>query len=473
MFEPGEDLLALTPDNYSVGYTGSRLTIQAWDRTRNIVRRVLRVSKTERARLELAVERFGRKEGPLFLVDLAGRYGADATLRSSRLVFREAYRMFLRRQFPEWTLAELTTEADLEHSLSPAFPRAFLRSGQHGWAAIGCPPDGDGASVLAFGLIWLDYLRRREKKVTIGGLAIHVPEGKQRTTALRLPWLNPSAGRFELFAYSEENWVAPVDPRDFGNLDTRLEPRRRSVLSAPGLAEHVAELPGVATVHGRDGRRSFRLHGLEFADEADGQLRFGLAHRHAAGERDLREIERLVAEIARVRSPEADDRAHPLYRQAPEAWLESEVRADPEAIDASLLSEPIYGQTPVFAGGERGVIDLLVVDRAGRLAVLELKASADLHLPLQALDYWLHVRWHLERGEFAQAGYFPGVSLRRDAPRLILVSPSLEFHPTTETLLGFLSPEIDVVRIGLAVEWRRELRTMFRLTGAQRPAPIE
>jgi len=98
-----------------------------------------------------------------------------------------------------------------------------------------------------------------------------------------------------------------------------------------------------------------------------------------------------------------------------------------------------------------------------------LKASADLHLPLQALDYWIRVKWHLDRGEFSKNGYFPGIELRRDPPRLLLVSPSLEFHPTTETLLRYFSPAIEVERIGLAVEWRRGLQVMFRLAGAKSP----
>ena len=133
------------------------------------------------------------------------------------------------------------------------------------------------------------------------------------------------------------------------------------------------------------------------------------------------------------------------------------------------MREPVYGQTPVLAGGERGIIDLLAADRAGRLAVIELKASADLHLPLQALDYWIHVKWHLDRGEFSPAGYFPGIELRPEPPRLLLVSPALEFHPTTEILLSYFPPAVEVERIGLGVEWRKGLRVMFRLRGAERP----
>jgi len=52
---------------------------------------------------------------------------------------------------------------------------------------------------------------------------------------------------------------------------------------------------------------------------------------------------------------------------------------------------------------------------------------------------------------------------------LLLVAPSLEFHPTTETLLSFFSPAIAVERVGVGVEWRKSLQVMFRLTGAERP----
>jgi hypothetical protein len=79
------------------------------------------------------------------------------------------------------------------------------------------------------------------------------------------------------------------------------------------------------------------------------------------------------------------------------------------------------------------------------------------------------VKWHLDRGEFSPNGYFPGVELRPDPPRMLLISPSLEFHPTTETVLGYFSPLIDVERIGVGVEWRKGLEVMFRLTGAERP----
>jgi hypothetical protein len=469
LLEPGEDLLTLTPDNFGLELRGLRLTLEAWDRTRNLARHVTGIKQATPARMELAVERFPRREGQLFLLDLGRRAGADLGRRSGRLVFRERFRLFLRRQFPEWDLAELTAEANLQFSLSPAFPRAFLRHGQHGWAAIACPPEGDAAAMLAFGLIWLTYLRTRQRRLTMEGLALYLPAGRERATALRLLCLDPASARFELFTYSEEDFIAAVDPRDHGNLDTRLDPYRRPAPDRPAAWSALAALPGVERIPRHDGRASLRVRGIEFAEIAGGELFFGLAERRPARAHHAAEIERLVEELARVRSPEAADRGHPLYRQYPEAWLESQARAQIETLDAALLCDPVYGQVPAFAGGERGILDLLAVDRAGRLTVVELKASADLHLPLQALDYWIRVKWHLDRGEFTSHGYFPGMELRPEPPRLLLVSPALEFHPTSEIILRYFAPTISVERIGLAVEWRKGLQVMFRLTGAEPP----
>ena len=467
LLEPGEPLLALGADNFTLQLRSSRLTLQVWDQTRNLVRRVTGVAHEARGRLELAVEQFARREGRLFLVDLARPSSLDFERRSERLVFRERFRQFLTRQFADWTLAEISAEPNLEASLSPSYPRAFLRRGQNGWAAIGAPPESDPAGLLTFGLIWLDHLRRREKRLAVEGLALYVPHGKELTTSLRLPWLNEEVARFELFAYDEHDFAAHVDPCDFGNVDTRLEVCRQP---APlGAFESLLDSPEVERVTRHDGAVSLRVRGVEFALMTENGARFGLAQRSAAGARDLPEMERLARDLAERRSPLAEDREHPLYRRNPEAWLESQVRAQIERVYAPLQQAPVYGQVPAFAGGDRGVLDLLAVERSGRLAVLELKATADLQLPIQALDYWLRVKWHLDRGEFTPNGYFPGIQLRAEPPRLFLVSPALEFHPATETVLSFFAPSIDVERVGVGVEWRKGLQVMFRLSGAERP----
>jgi len=469
LLEPGEELLPLTESNFALDARGARVTLQAWDDRRNLVRRIVDVREESRGRLELVAERFARKLGPLFLIDLARSVNQGWERRGTRLVFRERFRQILLREFPAWKLAELSTEADLEHSLSPAYPRALLKRGVSGLAAIGAAPDAfDPPGILSFGLIWLDYLRRREPRLTIEGLVLCLPVGQERTTCLRLRLLNPNAAHYEVFAYSEHDQAARLDLGDFGNLDTKLDVcRAPSPIHGETLARLMA-IAGVERVDLNDGEIALRVRGIEFARTSGRQILFGLADRRAAPQGSHAEIERLAQELARMRSADQGGRSE-LYLSNPEAWLESQVRANIEAIDASLAPRPIYDQVPDFAGGDRGVIDLLAVSGTGRLAVLELKAFADIHLPLQALDYWMRVNWHLDRGEFSAHGYFPGIQLRQQAPRMLLIAPALEFHPSTESILSYFSPAVEVVRIGLGIHWRSRLEVMFHLRGAARP----
>jgi hypothetical protein len=440
--EPGEEWLAITAENFVLEMRGAGAQLQAWDQRRNLVRRVTAIESQSKGKLVLKVARFGKVPGTLELIDRGRAVRDNLPLRSARLSFREQFRRFLRRQFPAYKLAELTTEADLEHSLSPAYPRALLRQGATAWAAIGvaaeaCHPDG----VLTFGLIWLDYLRQREPSLAIQGLLLYLPARHAKTTCLRLLFLDPAAAQYSAFVFDDEGLEERIDLRDYGNLDTHLEPYRRS-LASPISA------PDVETIDRGDGELSFRVHGVEFARTADGSNRgVGFDAKRARA-------------LSRFRSPEATDRRHPLYLQNPEAWLESQVRSHIQEIDASLLTAPIHGQVPAFAASERGVLDLLAIDNSGRLAVIELKASQDVHLPLQALDYWMRVQWHVERREFQ--GYFPGCRLAHEAPRLLLVSPALDFHPTNERVIRYLSPQIPVERIGVGLEWRKELKVMYR-----------
>jgi hypothetical protein len=240
---------------------------------------------------------------------------------------------------------------------------------------------------------------------------------------------------------------------------------RSGLHEVPAWLSSVQCLPGVETVE-IGGSSSLRLRGLEFARCTRGEVRFGLHTRRLAREQDRPEIEGLAREIGRLRSPEVPVSAGGLASAVPERWLEGCVRAGLTTIDAGLLPEPVYGQAPTLSAGERGVIDLLAAGLDGRLTVVELKASEDVHLPLQALDYWARVKTHLEAGDFERCNYFRGLQISRRAPRLLLVAPALQFHPTTETILRFFSPAIDVERIGVAMNWRVSLKAVFRARGS-------
>lgn len=464
---PGEDPIPITPQTFVLRH-GSAITIECWSDTRNLVRRVRKVLGQKRGFLELEIERFGGRSGTLALVDLADPAHRDAGRRGSRLKYREEFRRSLQRQFPDWRIAELSTEPDLHHTLSPSYPRAFLRKGPTGMAAIGAAQDSlSPAGVLSFGLIWLDYLRHRETRVRVEGLAIFIPVGAEITTCHRVRHLNPQAARFAVFVH-DSGQEDPIDPGDYTNFETHLDACRSAIAESPArVVEWVHQISKISGVERRDrsdGSVSLAVNGLEFARASGDEVLFGLDRKRAGqSQAHLAEIVELAEGLHRMRSARAPDHSNPIYARNPEAWLEASVRASVETLDATLHTSPVYGQVPQFASGERSVIDLLVADRDGRLAVLELKATQDIHLPLQALDYWMRVQWHLDRGEFFGRGYFPGIAIAKTAPRLMLVAPALEFHPTNEIVLKYFSPQVPVERIGIGLEWRQDLRIMFRV----------
>ena len=114
--------------------------------------------------------------------------------------------------------------------------------------------------------------------------------------------------------------------------------------------------------------------------------------------------------------------------------------ADVSVIDERLNSSAPYSQVPAFSAADRAMLDVLTVTHAGRLAVVELKADEDIHLPLQGLDYWSRVAWHHSRQEFPRFGYFTDRELSPEKPLLYLVAPALHVHPATDVLTFFCYP---------------------------------
>jgi len=152
----------------------------------------------------------------------------------------------------------------------------------------------------------------------------------------------------------------------------------------------------------------------------------------------------------------------PLFRLCPERWLESLIIRDVRGIDERLDPRFVYSQVPAFASTDRAMIDVLTCTLDGRLAILELKADEDIHLPIQGLDYWARVRYHQNEGGFVQNGYFGGRELSAAPPLLYLVAPALRTHPATDTLLRYLSPQIEWTVAQVDERWRNEVRVVNR-----------
>lgn len=381
LIEAGDVELSLVSGCFSLENSAGSLRLHAWSNDRSYTRRIVGVNNSKPGRLELKVARLGRPDGVATIFDAAHLGNAEIRRKGRRETNRERFRMMLSRQYTGWKIAELTTAPDLEHSLSPSYPRALLRQGTSAIAAIYSPEealDHDGA--LTFGLIWLDYLRKRKQRLTVSTLAIFLPEMRATNTALRIRCLNQEAAELVLFVTGEAG-EQRVDPHDWGNLTTTLD-----VPPPSRIIEH----------------------------------------------------------------------------RTPEAELERIIRSNIRALDAALEPNLVYRQTPAIAGMDRGILDLLAIDVHGRLAVIELKATQDIHLPLQALDYWMRVRWHLKEGDFDRFGYFPQSKILRVPPILYLAAPALEFHPSTDTILRFFDPAISVVRLGIGANWKCDLKVISR-----------
>ena len=444
--------------------------LHLWEERFNVTRRVLAITDHSEQRLVLAVERFGRAKPDR--LEFVRREFERSARELSREEFCEQLRALLAEQFPDDTIESLTISADLEHSLSGNYARGLLRRGSLRFAVLAVPAGESSDTTdncLTFALLWLNRLRQSHAGPTIAGLRVILPKNSARTVAHRLGAVD---SRLSLDLYEHEpvlNVLVKIDSRSAGNVDTWLVPARESESLLQRARQTVDSIiatePGSISVHPSVQTREvwLRFRGLPFARWDDGQVYFGIGEcRRELIVTSQNDLKQLVGDLARHRHPLATDTRHALYRAQPERWLESLVREDVTRVDTMLDSRFVYSQVFASSAGERGILDLLTVTRSGRLAIIELKASEHIHLPLQAADYWLRVRKHLERGEITRYGYFPGVELQQVPPLVYLVAPALRFHPSTDELLKFLSPELEVVRVGLAESWRRGLRVVMR-----------
>ena len=471
--ESGERLAELDGFRFEIRHRGAQTLLHLWSQDRTLVRRVLRVLESSAGHLVLEVQRFGRKK-PARLEFAC----ADALMPGGRLTrekFRARFREILVEQFPDEDVESLTAAPDLEHSFSGQYVRGVQsRGGPRGraWAVLAVSQEEDAATIdsaLSFGLLWLDWTRQRKQHAVVEGLRLFLPAQSTAAAMHRMKGLGPAA-RVELYEL-DETWrrARPIDAQDTGNRASWLVPRReieQTLAAARGEIDRLcALLPNSsdafdATVPSGTREVALRFRGLEFARWRDGHMSCGLPDLGLAPH--ATPLEELLQKLATHRHPLADDTNHPLYRAQAERWLEAMVLRDPTRVDPRLDPRHLYRQVPASLLADRGVMDLLGMTRDGRLAVIELKATEDVHLALQGLDYWLRVRAHQQQGDFQRYAYFPGMELQQAPPLLYLVAPGFRFHPATDILLRYFSPEVAVTRVGLNENWRQGLRVVFR-----------
>jgi len=474
--EDGEWLADFNPLHFEIRRQGKNALVHLCSAERNLTRRVVSVKEQSEDRVVLEVQRFGRaKPGRLEFLCTDARRAAG---RISREQFRARIRRVLSESFPDAVVGSLTVAPDLKKSFSGLYVRGQMHEGSSAWALVAVPPADETSSAeasLAFGILWLDWLRSRAELRAVEGLRIFVPENFSRHLRERVLALSTST-RAEIFEFSErDGQVRKVDPADAGNIQSRLLPRPEMDSLVSAAREAASRIPSLASkafaentpiaqrIAPGSSEAFFLFRGLEFARWSIEGLSFGLDESRLPLPKAAEPaLERLLHQLELHRYSLAEETTHPLYRKAPERWIETMIREDPTKLDPQLDPRYLYSQLPALTAGNRGILDLLGVTRRGRLVIIELKASEDIQLPIQAVDYWLRVRRHQREGDFERYGYFPGIDLDSKPPLVWLVAPALQFHSTTEVLLKYLSPEIRVTRIGLNENWRRGLKVTFR-----------
>ena len=444
--------------------------LHLWSTEYNVTRRVLAITDHSEQHLILAVERFGQsKPDRLEFVRMEVERPAREITRQA---FCEQLRRILAEQFPDEVVDSLTISPDLEHSLSGNYARGILCRGSTEWAVLAVAGSESTDTVensLTFALLWLERVRQSNRRGNLAGVRLILPRGGARVVAQRAGALQPQL-LFELYECDAVREVLErVDPRAAGNIDSWIVPQHETqalVDRARGALEAVIALaPRFISLRPSVPSGEVWLHfrGLAIARWDDGRVFFGSGEgREELTAASWPALKKLVADLTVYRHPLASDTRHALYRAQPERWLEAMVQEDVTRVDGQLDPRFVYAQVFANAGGAHGILDLLAVTRGGRLAILELKASEHIHLALQAAGYWRHVRHHLEQDNLGRYGYFPGIQLQAAPPLVYLVAPALRFHPATDHLLRYLSPEVEVVRVGLSENWRRGIRVVMR-----------
>jgi hypothetical protein len=586
VLEDGKVLFDLRHAKHSLSTEHGRCSLHLWNDERNVVRNI--VAATARANgLRLSAKRLGHAQPKTLELVNALERRTPTTRDAARTRYQRLLERVLTRNFPDWSVEGFRTAMDLERSFGPAYARGMLVRGSQAWAVIGVGEHESTAivdGILTLGILWLHHCREQGGgRRLYQGLKVVVPRGAAALTLSRMAWLNKDAAQWELFeldAASED--LLARDLADTGNLRTRLVHHPDSSAAAERFSRAIEQVMELVpnNDHARVEQRlratselAFLLHGLEFARArislAPGSFAHTLEITFGTGDAEMpltpatrEEIHARVTELfdrrratprverkidvpphrrigsgsvgpahsklpqrSRIAASAMNPAQDPLYRAAPERWLESVLRhdlapltrnlahtqshgtarssglfandpdpdtrgnrVDPEPLphdDANahssrvlphLDAKHVYTQVPAIAGAsDRGMLDLLGVTADGRLAVLELKAQDDLHFALQGLDYWIRVRHHHREtadpntglGEFQRHGYFLGVELSPLPPRLYLVAPALHIHPATETVLRYLSPAVQWNLLALDERWRQQIRVVWRRSGGK------
>ncbi len=404
------------------------------------------------------------------------RQDSESNQEFSPQYLREFIARWIRHVLPGCEILNLSHRSDRANSLSGSYLRLHARGPARDVLVLAAGRSLQAGenyeSALCQALIWAALLRKLGRLHGVPLLHLVVPAQCAPILQHRSGLLDPRHVQVKIWQYqptsSDPVRVQPAPPPGAPRENREF---RWPVLGPFQWSTDLARVIELAPAHIRRYPRfqeydSLRLWGLEFAT-ASGDSResvsFGLGPDKIRLTNDnFSCLRSLVDEILYFRRPDSPDPHHPYYRVQAERWLEALILEQTPLLFPELVPESVYPQIPVYLGKDPGRVDILGADNDGTLVILELKVGPDPDLPIQAMDYWGRVVRHNQDGDFLRRGYFSGIRLNRNAPRVYLVSPVFSFHTTTERLLTYFDPEIEVWKVSINEDWRCGVRILRR-----------
>lgn len=325
-------------------------------------------------------------------------------------------------------------------------------------------------AIAAAGISWFDSLTRRKGKPIL---------------ELWLICSRPASVRVsKLHANLNAQWKARISTAYIDTTDTEssrlvFRPERRiselwrekaprlvipAVVRSDVLAEKIVALaPDEIDINYSRQGETYRYLGLPFARSRVLFGReagwFGIGRQSTPiASASWNSLTGLVRELAAHRRHDTDDKRHKLYRDAPEAWLESLLRRDIRQLDSNLVLSPIHAQ---FRTSNQK-IDLLALRRDGRLVIIEVKTQPDRQVVLQAAEYWRRIELQRRRGLLDTL--FAGREILDKPPIIYLTAPAWSIHRELDLFARALSPEIELWHFDLHEGWRECLKVVHRRT---------
>ncbi len=452
--------------------SGIRLVLQP--QTGNLVLHVSAARLTARGAQILLSKSCGYPDSPMELIWRSDEADAGACISRNRL--RELLMPRVRRLMPGCRIMSSSQRSDRANTLSGSYLRIHVRglnrdgiilAANHG-SSIG----ENYESAVSQALLWFSLLRRYKRASDKSKVHILVPPECSDLLQHRAGLLDPARIALDVCQYEpSENEGLSVRPAPPPAPPREGREFRWPVLGPFRWSASLARVLDLAPSYIRRYPRfqeydSLRLWGLEFATaRGEGRecIRFGLGpDKTELGEDNFESLRTLVEGILYYRRPDSPDPRHPYYRLQSERWLEALILEDVPHLFPELVPESIYPQIPVYLGKDPGRVDILGADREGTLVILELKVVPDPDLPIQALDYWGRVVRHNHEGDFRRRGYFSGIHVNREYPKIYLVSPVFSFHDSTEQMLKFFKSGVEVWKIGINEDWRSGAKILRR-----------